>query len=74
MSSANWGIEAVTLAEENLLAALENASASGDTELIQKHQAELQELIDRIQRRVHHLSKLQYRACLLRDEHAGGPD
>ena len=73
VSLANWGMEAVTLNEENLLAALESASDGGDAELIRKHQAELQELIDRIQRRVHHLSKLQYRACVLRDEHAARP-
>jgi len=72
--SANGGMEEGTLAQENLLAALESASASGDAELISSRLAELQKLIDRLQRRVYPLSQLQYRACLPRDKHTGQPD
>ncbi len=61
-----------TLDIENFLAIMESCVNSGDTEFVEANMDRLQATIDQLQRRVFDLSRLQYRACVIRDEYNTG--
>ena len=63
-SDGRWMLE-----EENLVAAMESALEADETGFVEANLEVLQDLIDRLQREVFVLSRLQYRACIVRDDH-----
>lgn len=52
-----------------LVSTLEAAEARGETALVRSNLRDLQEGIDAVQRCSFELANLQYRACIIRDEH-----